>query len=99
VHRLPREVLRRRDRHRTSIEFRLGVIWRIHELFKRPSYTGISLENLKRKRPLGIYRQKWEDNRIDLKEVGWVRVSWMNLALVRVKWRALVYIVMKLRVS
>jgi hypothetical protein len=26
VHRLPREVLRKRDCHRTSIKFRLGVI-------------------------------------------------------------------------
>jgi hypothetical protein len=26
VHRLPREVLRKRDRHRTSTEFRLGLI-------------------------------------------------------------------------
>jgi hypothetical protein len=38
VHRLPREVLRKRDRHRTSTEFRLGVIRRVHELCKRPSH-------------------------------------------------------------
>jgi hypothetical protein len=37
VHRLPREVLRKRDRHRTSTKFRLGVIRRIHELCKLPS--------------------------------------------------------------
>jgi len=37
VHRLPREVLRKRDRHRTSTKFRLGVVRRVHELFKRPS--------------------------------------------------------------
>jgi hypothetical protein len=34
VHRLPREVLR----HHTSTKFRLGVIRRVHELFKRPSF-------------------------------------------------------------
>jgi hypothetical protein len=38
VLRLPREVLRRRDRHRTSTKFRLGVIRWVHELCKRPSY-------------------------------------------------------------
>jgi hypothetical protein len=38
VHRLLREVLRKRDRHRTSTKFRLGVIRRVHEIFKRPSY-------------------------------------------------------------
>jgi hypothetical protein len=37
VHRLPREVLRKRDRHRTSTKFRLGVKRWVHDLFKRPS--------------------------------------------------------------
>jgi hypothetical protein len=32
-----RQVLRKRDRHRTSTKFRLGVIMWVHELFKRPS--------------------------------------------------------------
>jgi hypothetical protein len=38
VHRLPREVLRKRDRHRTSTKFRFEVIMWVHELCKRPSY-------------------------------------------------------------
>jgi len=38
VHRLPREVLRKRDRHRTSTKFRFRVISWVHELLKRPSY-------------------------------------------------------------
>jgi hypothetical protein len=38
VHRLPREVLRKRDRHCTSTKFRFGVMRRIHELCKRPLY-------------------------------------------------------------
>jgi hypothetical protein len=33
----PREVLRKRDRHRTSTKFRLGVIRWVHELCKRPT--------------------------------------------------------------
>jgi hypothetical protein len=37
VHRLPKEVLRKRDRRRTSTKFRLGVIKWVHELFKWPS--------------------------------------------------------------
>jgi hypothetical protein len=36
---LPREVLRKRDRHRTFTKFRPGVIRWVHELCKRPSYT------------------------------------------------------------
>jgi hypothetical protein len=38
---LPREVLRKRDRHRTSLEFRLGVTRWIPELRKWPSYHGL----------------------------------------------------------
>jgi hypothetical protein len=38
VHRLPRDILRKRDRHRTSTKFRLGVIRWVHELCKRPTY-------------------------------------------------------------
>jgi hypothetical protein len=41
VHRLPREILRKRDRHRTSTKFRLGVIRWVHELFKRHSYVHV----------------------------------------------------------
>jgi hypothetical protein len=37
VRRLPREVLRKRDRHRTSTKFRLGVIRWVHVLCERPS--------------------------------------------------------------
>jgi hypothetical protein len=37
VHRLPREVLRRRGRQRTSTKFRLWVIRWVHELFKQHS--------------------------------------------------------------
>jgi hypothetical protein len=38
VHRLSRELLRKRYRHRTSTKFRLGLIRQVQELFKWPSY-------------------------------------------------------------
>jgi hypothetical protein len=38
VRRVPKEVLRKRDRHRTSTKFRVGVIRWVHELCTRPSY-------------------------------------------------------------
>jgi hypothetical protein len=37
LHILPREILRKRDRHRTSKKFRLGLIRLVHELGTRPS--------------------------------------------------------------
>jgi hypothetical protein len=51
------------------------------------------------KRPLGRPRRRWEDGiRMDLREIGWGSVDWIQLAQVRDQWRALVYTVMNLRV-
>ena len=51
------------------------------------------------KRLLGRPRRRWEDNiKMDLQEVGGVCGDWMELAQVRVRWRALVNTVMNLRV-
>jgi len=51
------------------------------------------------RRPLGRPRRRWEDNlRMDLREVGYGCVDWMELAQDRDRWRALVSVVMNLRV-
>ena len=51
------------------------------------------------KKPLGILRLKWEDNiKMDLQEVGYRDVNWIELAQDRDRWRALVNEVMNLRV-
>jgi hypothetical protein len=51
------------------------------------------------KRPLGIPRRRWEDNiKMDLREIGIDAVNWVQLAQVRVQWRAFVNTVMNLRV-
>jgi hypothetical protein len=52
-----------------------------------------------RKRPLGRPRRRWEDNiRMDLREIGWGGINWIDLAQDRGQWRALVNTVMNLRV-
>jgi len=52
-----------------------------------------------RKRPLGRLRRRWEGNiKIDIEEVGWRSMEWIELAQERGKWRALVNAVMNLRV-
>jgi hypothetical protein len=51
------------------------------------------------KRPLERPRSKWEDGiRMDLREIGWGGVEWIQLAQDRDRWRAVVCAVMNLRV-
>jgi hypothetical protein len=51
------------------------------------------------KRPPGRPRRRWEDNiKIDLTEIGWGGMDWIDLAQDRDQWRAHVTTAMKLRV-
>jgi hypothetical protein len=51
------------------------------------------------KRPLGRPRRRWVDNiRMDVGEAGWGDVDWIDLAKDRNRWRALVNLVLNLRV-
>jgi hypothetical protein len=52
------------------------------------------------RRPLGRPGRRWEDNiSMDLREVGFGCVDWMELAQEKDRWRALVSAAMNLRVS
>jgi hypothetical protein len=51
------------------------------------------------KRQLGRLRRRWVNNiKIDLREIGWGDMDWLNLAQDRNKWKAVVNKVMNLRV-
>jgi hypothetical protein len=53
----------------------------------------------RRNRPLERPRRRWENNiKMDLIEIGWNRMDWIDLAQDRDQWRALVNTVMTLRV-
>jgi hypothetical protein len=52
-----------------------------------------------RKRPLERCRRRWENNiKIDIREIGWDGMDWIDLAQDRDQWRALVNTVMILLV-
>jgi hypothetical protein len=51
------------------------------------------------RRPLGRPRRRWGDNiKMDLREIGFGDVDWINLAQDRGRWRAVVNTVMNLLV-
>jgi hypothetical protein len=50
------------------------------------------------KRLLERQRRRWEDGiKVDLREIGWGGVEWIQLAQDRDRWRAVVNAVMNLR--
>jgi hypothetical protein len=67
---------------------------------KRNAYTrSILVGKPEEKKPLGRPRRRWEDNiKMDLREIGWDGMDWIDVAQDRDRWRALVYTVMNFRV-
>jgi hypothetical protein len=60
---------------------------------------GILVGKPEGKRPLGRPRRRWVDNiNLDLREIGWNGVDWIDRAQDRDQWRALVNTVLNLRV-
>jgi hypothetical protein len=51
------------------------------------------------KKPLGRPRRRWEDNtKMDLREIGWGGMDWINLAQINDQWRTLVNTAVNFRV-
>jgi hypothetical protein len=65
---------------------------------KRHAYR-ISVGNPEGNRPPGRPKRRWVDNiKMDLREIGWDGMKWIDLAQDREQWRALVNAVMNIRV-
>jgi hypothetical protein len=64
---------------------------------KKNAYR-ILVGNPEGKRPLGRRRRRWVDNiKMDLREIRWDGMDWIDVAQDRGQWRALVKAVMNLR--
>jgi hypothetical protein len=62
-------------------------------------HTGFWWGDLREGDHLERPKHRWEDNiKIDLQEVGWGGMDWIDMAQDRDRWRALVSAVMNLRV-
>jgi hypothetical protein len=73
-----------------------GHVARVRE--KRTAYR-ILVGKPEGNRPLGRPRRRWEVNiNMDLREIGWGGMDWIDLAQDRDQWRALLKTVMYLRV-
>jgi hypothetical protein len=65
---------------------------------KRNAYS-ILVGKPEGKRSLGRPRRRWMDNiKMDLREIGWDGIDWIDLAEDRDQWRALTNMIMNLRV-
>ena len=76
-------------------------IWSGHvaRMGKRKEAYKVLVGKTEGKRPLGRPRRRCENNiKMDLQEVGWEGMDWIDLAQDRERWRALVKVVMNLRV-
>jgi hypothetical protein len=66
---------------------------------KRNAYR-ILVGKPEEKRPLGRPRRRWVDNiKMDLREIGWDSMDWIDVVQERDQWRALVNTVMNLWVA
>jgi hypothetical protein len=66
---------------------------------EKTNANGLLVGKPEGKRPLGRPRHRWMDNiKMNLREIGWDGMDWIDLAQDRDQWRALVNMAMNLRV-
>jgi hypothetical protein len=70
---------------------RMRWSWHVARMGEKRNAYRVSVGKPEGKRPLGRPRRMWVDNiKIDLREMGWGGMDWIDLAQDRAQWRALV---------
>jgi hypothetical protein len=78
---------------------RMRWAWHVARMGEKKNAYRIFVGKPDGKRPLGGPRRRWVDNiKMDLREVGWDGVDWIDMAEDRDQWRALVNTVLNFRV-
>jgi hypothetical protein len=78
---------------------RMRWAWHVARMGETRNAYRILVGNPEGRRPLGRPRRRWVDDiKMDLREIGWDGVDWVDLAQDRDQWRALVNTVINLRV-
>jgi hypothetical protein len=78
---------------------RMRWAWHVTRMGKERKVYKVLVGKPEGKRPLGRQRRRWDDRiRMNLGEIGRRGVEWIQLAQNRVRWQAVVTVVMKLRV-
>jgi hypothetical protein len=72
----------------------------VARIWAKKNVYRILVEKPKEKRPLGRLRSRRVNNiKMDLRDIGWDDMDWIDLTQVRYRWRAVVSTVMNLRVT
>jgi hypothetical protein len=78
---------------------RMRFAWHVARMGEKRNAYRILVGNPERKRSPGRPRHTWVDNiKMDLREIGWDGMDWIDLVHDRGQWRALVNAVMNFRV-
>jgi hypothetical protein len=78
---------------------RLRWVGHVARMGEKKNTYRLLVGKLEGERPVGRPRCRWVDNiRMDLGEVGWGDLDWIGLAQDRNRWRALMNLVLNLRV-